>query len=76
MHFFHKCLSFEGDFIASNPCAAAKFYFKKRKTNLSIDDDRTVVGKTVKLILTPCVAGLGIFFLTSEYTVLCEGSLS
>lgn len=41
---------------------------------MSIDDDRTAVGQTVKLILTPCVAGLRIFFLTSEYTVLCEGS--
>lgn len=24
MHLFHECLSFEGDFMASNPCAAAR----------------------------------------------------
>lgn len=51
-----------------------KLYSKKRKTNVSIDDDRTVVGQTFKLILTLYVAGFGIFFLTSEYTVLCEAS--
>lgn len=36
-----------------------KLYFKKRKTNVSIDDDRTVVGQTVKLILS---SRLGDFF--------------
>lgn len=39
-----------------------KLYSKKRKTNVSIDDDRTVVGQTFKLILTLYVAGFGIFF--------------
>lgn len=53
--------------LTSNPCISArtlggKHYFSKRKKNVSIEDDRTVVGQTVKLILTPCVARLGIFF--------------
>lgn len=60
--------------LPSKPCVIGeKLYFKKRNNYVSIDDDRTVVGQTAKLILTPRVAGLGIFFLTSEYTVLCEG---
>lgn len=73
------CLSFEDDFIAKQPLrycqnTGEKLYFKKRKKDVSIDDDRTVVGQTVKLALSLCVADLGIFFLTSEYTALCEGS--
>lgn len=38
---------------------------------MSIEDDRIVVGQTY---FDSTSSGLGDFFLTSEYTVLCEGS--